>query len=304
MARRKTLPESLRRACTCRAFVSPASRTVRRPGGPGDGSATRDPGGYLVQLRGRCDCSRRGRPEDHRADLDRAGLAAARQGSQISPATQPGTERSCRQAGHDRRCSLADGVQLLESNGSSDETGGETLAAPDPAHFETTSGPACPQGMAGGPAGKPLHPGQGQRHGAHSGGWGLHRLLEYDEDPRQLDGKMVVVWQENQPAIRWFSHCGRYALAASRKPGNQFPQQQLIDLEGCRAKGPTVRRLLWIDTAPLIQRWVGAGISPAQGFPQARQHEHLSVSNATGPPLSRDNRLDDRLGMLFLDKDG
>ena len=70
---------------------------------------------------------------------------------------------------------------------------------------------------------------------------------KYDEDPRQLDGKMVVVWLENQPTIRWFSHCGRYVLLRAENP-ETVPRQQLIDFEAASEK-TRMRRVLWIDTA-------------------------------------------------------
>ncbi len=70
---------------------------------------------------------------------------------------------------------------------------------------------------------------------------------KFDEDPRQLDGKMVVVWLENQPTIRWFSHCGRYGLLRAETP-ETVPQQQLIDFEAASEK-TRMRRVLWIDTA-------------------------------------------------------
>jgi SOS-response transcriptional repressor LexA len=69
---------------------------------------------------------------------------------------------------------------------------------------------------------------------------------KHDEDPRQLDGKMVVVWLDDQPTVRWFRHCGRYALLRAENP-DTVPQQQLIDLEGTSEK-PRFRRVLWIDT--------------------------------------------------------
>lgn len=68
----------------------------------------------------------------------------------------------------------------------------------------------------------------------------------HDEDPRQLDGKMVVVWLDNQPTVRWFRHCGRYALLRAENP-DTVPQQQLIELE-VNAERPKFRRVLWIDT--------------------------------------------------------
>ena len=67
------------------------------------------------------------------------------------------------------------------------------------------------------------------------------------EDPRQLDGKMVVVWLDDRPTIRWFRDCGRYALLRAENP-ETVPQQQLIDLESA-VEQPRIRRVLWIDTA-------------------------------------------------------
>jgi hypothetical protein len=67
-----------------------------------------------------------------------------------------------------------------------------------------------------------------------------------NEDPRQLDGKMVVVWLEGQPTVRWFQDCGRYALLRAENP-ETVPQQQLVDLEAPSEK-PRFRRILWIDT--------------------------------------------------------
>ena len=49
----------------------------------------------------------------------------------------------------------------------------------------------------------------------------------HDEDVRQLDGKMVVVWLEDQPVVRWFQHCGRYALLRAENP-KAVPQQILV----------------------------------------------------------------------------
>ena len=69
---------------------------------------------------------------------------------------------------------------------------------------------------------------------------------KYDDDPRQLDGKMVVVWLDDQPTVRWFRHCGRYALLRAENP-EEVPQQQLIDLDQ-GAEKHRLRRVLWIDT--------------------------------------------------------
>jgi hypothetical protein len=67
-----------------------------------------------------------------------------------------------------------------------------------------------------------------------------------EDDLRQLDGKMVVAWIENQPVVRWFQHCGRYALLRAENPST-VPQQILVDLEDPRQR-PRFRRVLWINT--------------------------------------------------------
>ncbi len=51
-----------------------------------------------------------------------------------------------------------------------------------------------------------------------------------EEDVRHLDNKMVVFWHENQPIVRWFQHCGRYALLRAENPKTE-PNQVLVDLE-------------------------------------------------------------------------
>ena len=33
-----------------------------------------------------------------------------------------------------------------------------------------------------------------------------------------LDGKMVVAWVDGQPMVRWFQHCGRYAVLRAENP--------------------------------------------------------------------------------------
>jgi Peptidase S24-like len=67
-----------------------------------------------------------------------------------------------------------------------------------------------------------------------------------EEDVRQLDGKMVVTWLENQAVVRWFQHCGRFALLRAENP-TTVPQQLLVDLEDGRQR-PQFRRVLWINT--------------------------------------------------------
>jgi hypothetical protein len=66
------------------------------------------------------------------------------------------------------------------------------------------------------------------------------------EDVRQLDGKMVVIWLEDQPVVRWFQHCGRYALLRAENP-KTVPQEVLVDLEDTQ-EPPRFRRVLWINT--------------------------------------------------------
>jgi phage repressor protein C with HTH and peptisase S24 domain len=68
-----------------------------------------------------------------------------------------------------------------------------------------------------------------------------------EEDVKQLDGKMVVTWLENNHAVvRWFQHCGRFALLRAENPAT-VPQQLLVDLEDARQR-PEFRRVLWINT--------------------------------------------------------
>jgi hypothetical protein len=67
-----------------------------------------------------------------------------------------------------------------------------------------------------------------------------------EEDATHLDGKMVVTWMDNQPVVRWFQHCGRFALLRAENPAT-VPQQLLVDLEDSRQR-PQFRRVLWINT--------------------------------------------------------
>ncbi len=142
---------------------------------------------------------------------------------------------------------LRTALQLLEGDGSADLHGDETSPVTDSAHFEP------PQGT---PARKEWLEAQQENRCIRVRGNAMAPILadgaciaysKYDEDPSQLDGKMVVVWLENQPTIRWFSHCGRYALLRAENP-ETVPQQQLIDFEAGSEK-TRVRRVLWIDTA-------------------------------------------------------
>ena len=66
-----------------------------------------------------------------------------------------------------------------------------------------------------------------------------------EEDVQQLDGKLVVAWLDNQPVVRWFEQCGRYALLRAQNP-RTVPQQVLVDLEDNAHK--RFRRVLWVNT--------------------------------------------------------
>jgi len=142
---------------------------------------------------------------------------------------------------------LRTALQLLESDGSADLHGDETSPSTDSAHFD------APHGT---PARKEWLEAQQENRCIRVRGNAMAPILadgacvaysKYDEDPRQLDGKLVVAWLENQPTIRWFSHCGRYALLRAENP-ETVPQQQLVDLEAASEK-TRVRRVLWLDTA-------------------------------------------------------
>jgi hypothetical protein len=67
-----------------------------------------------------------------------------------------------------------------------------------------------------------------------------------EEDVQHLDGKLVVAWLDNQPVVRWFEHCGRFALLRAQNP-TTVPQQVLVDLEDPKQR-PRFRRVLWVNT--------------------------------------------------------
>jgi hypothetical protein len=67
-----------------------------------------------------------------------------------------------------------------------------------------------------------------------------------DEQAEQLDGKLVVAWLEDQPVVRWFQHCDRFALLRAQNPST-VPQQVLVDLEDPKQR-PRFRRVLWVNT--------------------------------------------------------
>ncbi|MDR3634222.1 MAG: S24 family peptidase [Isosphaeraceae bacterium] len=66
------------------------------------------------------------------------------------------------------------------------------------------------------------------------------------EEPYDLlDGKLVVAWVDGRPIVRWFEQHGRYAIlrAESAESGET---QRLIDLVGDDV--PLLRRVRWINT--------------------------------------------------------
>jgi phage repressor protein C with HTH and peptisase S24 domain len=67
-----------------------------------------------------------------------------------------------------------------------------------------------------------------------------------EEDILNLDGKMVVTWVENQPLVRWFQNCGRFALLRAENP-HTVPQQVLVDLEDSKQR-PRFRRVVGFNS--------------------------------------------------------
>jgi hypothetical protein len=67
-----------------------------------------------------------------------------------------------------------------------------------------------------------------------------------EENPAHLDGKMVVAWVNDQPIVRWFQYCGRYAVLRAENP-SASPTQILVDLDD-RTRDPRFRRVHWINT--------------------------------------------------------
>ena len=142
---------------------------------------------------------------------------------------------------------LRTALQLLESDGTVAVPCEEPLPTGDPAHSEEpTTNPARKEWLEA----------QQENRCIQVTGNAMAPILadgarvaysKHEEDPRQLDGKMVVAWLDNQPIIRWLSFCGRYALLRAENP-ETIPQQQLIDLETAGEK-TRIRRVLWIDTA-------------------------------------------------------
>jgi hypothetical protein len=141
---------------------------------------------------------------------------------------------------------LRTALQLLENQGPNASSGAEAVADSESLDFELPLAP---------PARKEWLEAQQENRCIQVSGNAMSPIVadgafiaysKMDEEPRQLDGKMVVVWLDNQPTVRWFRLCGRYALLRAENP-DAVLQQQLIDLEGSSEK-PRFRRVLWIDT--------------------------------------------------------
>jgi hypothetical protein len=58
--------------------------------------------------------------------------------------------------------------------------------------------------------------------------------------------KLVVAWIEGAVVVRWFQHCGRFALLRAENPSAN-PQSTLVNLDGETAS-ETFHRVLWIST--------------------------------------------------------
>jgi Peptidase S24-like len=67
-----------------------------------------------------------------------------------------------------------------------------------------------------------------------------------EEDIQHLDGKMVVTWVESHPLVRWFQNCGRFALLRAENP-HTVPQQVLVDLEDSKQR-PRFRRVVGFNS--------------------------------------------------------
>ena len=62
----------------------------------------------------------------------------------------------------------------------------------------------------------------------------------------QLDEKLVVAWIDGAACVRWFQHCGRFALLRAENP-TAVPPTILIEV-GRPEKSTLFHRVLWIST--------------------------------------------------------
>lgn len=67
-----------------------------------------------------------------------------------------------------------------------------------------------------------------------------------EESPAELDAKLVVALLDGQHIVRWFHHHGRFALLRAQDPTAE-PRELVIDLEENR-KGLWFRRVVWVFT--------------------------------------------------------
>jgi hypothetical protein len=120
-----------------------------------------------------------------------------------------------------------------------------------------------------GEEGVPLTPADGPRYDAARGEWLAARrafrhlrmaddsmspivaerahvaYAEAETASEALHDKLVVAWVGGEPIVRWFQHCGRYALLRAENPAAADPSI-LVDLEG--TEKPSFHRVLWIST--------------------------------------------------------
>ncbi|WP_435005288.1 S24 family peptidase [Tundrisphaera lichenicola] len=57
--------------------------------------------------------------------------------------------------------------------------------------------------------------------------------------------KLVVAWVDGEPRVRWFQHCGRYALLRAENPAAPDPSI-LVDLD--EVEPLSFHRVLWVST--------------------------------------------------------
>ena len=67
-----------------------------------------------------------------------------------------------------------------------------------------------------------------------------------EESVAGLDGRMVVAWVDGQPLVRWFQFCGRYGVLRAENR-QATPVTLLVDLDD-HSRDSRFRRVLWINT--------------------------------------------------------
>jgi DNA-binding transcriptional regulator YiaG len=72
-------------------------------------------------------------------------------------------------------------------------------------------------------------------------------FAETEEPAASLDGKLVVVWIDGRPMVRWFQYSGQFALLKTENDAAEMATT-LIELDAIRASGRGIRRVLWINT--------------------------------------------------------